>query len=187
MYQGHKIHGRCWRSVAHREPTSQRSEWQRTGPGLVQPPEQSFLRSRSVSSHQKQRPLQSRYGGGWKKLSAIADKIGCVRWRASRALTTMSASCNRPPRCLLPTVPHSRPSLWNLPGRTDGRCNEIITIFCSWQYSRREILRAKSPSPASTVQVEVEGRKGDTTLTGADGLYNGRSVSRQNQPHFRIV
>jgi hypothetical protein len=104
VYQGHKIHGRCWQPVPHRKPTSQRSQCQRKGPGSVQAPEQSFLRSSSASSHEKQRPLQSRYGGVWKKLSAIAGKIGCVQWRALRALTTLLASSNQPLRCLLPTV-----------------------------------------------------------------------------------
>ena len=90
--------------MPHRKPTLRRSECQRTGPGPVQAPEQSFLRSSNVSSHKKQRPLQSHYGGGWKKLSAIAGKIGCSKWRAHRALTTLLASSNQPPRCLLPTV-----------------------------------------------------------------------------------
>ena len=34
----------------------------------------------------------------------------------------------------------------------------------------------------STVKVERRGNRASNTLTGADGLYNGRSVSRQNQP-----
>ena len=58
----------------------------------------------------------------------------------------------------------------------------LRSISCSWQYSRREILRAKSPSLSSTVNVERRGNRASNTLTGADGLYNGRSVSRQNQP-----
>jgi hypothetical protein len=33
--------------------------------------------------------------------------------------------------------------------------------FCSWQYSRREILEVKSPSPASTVNVERRGKQGE--------------------------
>jgi hypothetical protein len=57
-------------------------------------------------------------------------------------------------------------------------------LSCFWQNSRREILRAKSPSPASTVKVEAAG-DGGTTLISADGLYNGRSVSRQNQPGIK--
>ena len=57
-------------------------------------------------------------------------------------------------------------------------------VCCYWRYSRREILSAKSPGPTSTVKVEAAG-DGGTTLTGADGLYNGRSVSRQNQPPLR--
>ena len=56
---------------------------------------------------------------------------------------------------------------------------------CSWQNSRREILEAKSPSLSSTVNVERRGNRASNTLTGADGLYNGRSVSRQNQPPLR--
>jgi hypothetical protein len=55
-------------------------------------------------------------------------------------------------------------------------------VPCSWQNSRREILKAKSPSLSSTVNVERRGNRASNTLTGADGLYNGRSVSRQNQP-----
>ena len=42
---------------------------------------------------------------------------------------------------------------------------------CSWQNSRREILRAKSPGPASIVKVEAAG-DGGTTLTSADGPYH---------------
>ncbi len=55
-------------------------------------------------------------------------------------------------------------------------------VPCFWQNSRREILKAKSPSLSSTVNVERRGNRASNTLTGADGLYNGRSVSRQNQP-----
>ena len=55
-------------------------------------------------------------------------------------------------------------------------------VPCSWQNSRREILKAKSPSLSRTVNVERRGNRASNTLTGADGLYNGRSVSRQNQP-----
>ena len=58
----------------------------------------------------------------------------------------------------------------------------LLLVSCSWQNSRREILRAKSPGPASTVNVERRGNRASNTLTGADGLYNGRSVSRQKQP-----
>jgi hypothetical protein len=31
----------------------------------------------------------------------------------------------------------------------------------------------------------AEGNRASNTLTGADGLYNGRSVSRQNQPRIK--
>jgi len=56
---------------------------------------------------------------------------------------------------------------------------------CSWQNSRREILSAKSPSLSSTVMWSAEGNRASNTLIGADGLYNGRSVSRQNQPRIK--
>ncbi len=50
------------------------------------------------------------------------------------------------------------------------------------QHSRREIIEAKSPSSASTVQVEVEGKKGDTTLTGADELYHDEAFRAKAGP-----
>jgi hypothetical protein len=50
------------------------------------------------------------------------------------------------------------------------------------QHSRREILKAKSPSSASTVQMEVEGRKGDTILTGADELYHDEAFRAKASP-----
>ena len=37
------------------------------------------------------------------------------------------------------------------------------------------------------VLVERRGNRASNTLTGAAGLYNGRSVSRQNQPRFPIL
>ncbi len=58
----------------------------------------------------------------------------------------------------------------------------LRSLSCSWQNSRREILKAKSPSLSSTVNVERRGNRASNTLTGTDGLYNGPSVSRQNQP-----
>ena len=57
---------------------------------------------------------------------------------------------------------------------------------CSWQYSRREILRAKSPGPASTVKVEAAG-DGGTTLTGADGPYNDEAFRAKTGPHYQLV
>jgi hypothetical protein len=57
---------------------------------------------------------------------------------------------------------------------TSLRGNERIVIMRVapiQQNSRREILRAKSLGPASTVKVEAAG-DGSTTLTGADGPYN---------------
>ncbi len=64
--------------------------------------------------------------------------------------------------------------------------NWMRLVLCVWQFSRREILRAKSPSLSSTVKMwSAEGSRASNTLTGADGLYNGRSVSRQNQPSLR--
>jgi hypothetical protein len=82
------------------------------------------------------------------------------------------------------------------PPRVEASCLEIINplpsafarlrlVCCSWQNSRREILSAKSQSLSSTVNVERRGNRASNTLTGADGLYNGRSVSRQNQPPLR--
>jgi hypothetical protein len=59
-------------------------------------------------------------------------------------------------------------------------------IFCSWQYSRREILRAKSPGPASTVKVEAAG-DGGTTLTGADEPYNDEAFRAKTSPNFQCV
>jgi len=50
------------------------------------------------------------------------------------------------------------------------------------QHSRREILRAKFPSSASTVKMEVEGRKGDTILTGADELYHDEAFRAKASP-----
>jgi hypothetical protein len=52
------------------------------------------------------------------------------------------------------------------------------------QHSRREILtvEAKSPSSASTVKMEVEGRKGDTILTGADELYHDEAFRAKASP-----
>ena len=55
------------------------------------------------------------------------------------------------------------------------------------QHSRREILEAKSPSSASTVQVEVEGRKGDTTLTGAVELYHDEAFRAKASPFQPIL
>src|SRR5271156_3459768 len=55
------------------------------------------------------------------------------------------------------------------------------------QHSRREILEAKSASSASTVQVEVEGRKGDTTLTGADELYHDEAFRAKASPFQPIL
>jgi hypothetical protein len=46
--------------------------------------------------------------------------------------------------------------------------------------------RSKVPSLSSTVNMERRGNRASNTLTGADGLYNGRSDSRQNQPPLRI-
>ena len=56
----------------------------------------------------------------------------------------------------------------------------------SWQYSRREILRAKSPGPASTVKVEAAG-DGGTTLTGADGTYTDDAFRAKTSPNFQLV
>lgn len=44
---------------------------------------------------------------------------------------------------------------------------------------RREFLIVTAPGSASTVQVEDEGCRGGTTLTGAAEPYNGRDESRQ--------
>ena len=38
---------------------------------------------------------------------------------------------------------------------------------------------------AAAVNVERRGNRASNTLTGADGLYHGRSVSRQNQPRIK--
>jgi len=57
-------------------------------------------------------------------------------------------------------------------------------LSSSWHNSRREILRAKSPGPASTVKVEAPG-DGGTTLTGADGPYNdGAFRAKITPPQF---
>jgi hypothetical protein len=56
-------------------------------------------------------------------------------------------------------------------------------------HSQREILRAKSPSSASTVKMEVEGRKGDTILTGTNELYHDeafRAKAAPPQPIFIV-
>jgi hypothetical protein len=55
------------------------------------------------------------------------------------------------------------------------------------QHSRREILKAKSPSSASTVKMEVEGRKGDTILTGADELYHDEAFRAKASPFSPIL
>src|SRR5208282_2136863 len=47
-------------------------------------------------------------------------------------------------------------------------------------------LRAKSPSSAGTVKMEVEGRKGDTILTGADELYHDEAFRAKASP-FPLV
>ena len=59
-------------------------------------------------------------------------------------------------------------------------------VSCSWQYSRREILRAKSPGPASIVKVEAAG-DGGTTLTGADGTYTDDAFRAKTSPNFQLV
>src|SRR5271155_517263 len=43
-------------------------------------------------------------------------------------------------------------------------------------------LRAAMNNLAHGIMWSAEGNRASNTLTGADGLYNGRSVSRQNQP-----
>ena len=89
-----------------------------------------------------------------------------------------------------------QPSLVLIQSRVYASCLELVEPLpspfvrlrlgcCSWQDSRREILEAKSPSLSSTVNVERRGKQGEQYMTGADGLYNGRSVSRQNQPPLR--
>ena len=88
-----------------------------------------------------------------------------------------------------------QPSFDTIQARAWASCLELVEplpspfvrvrlVCCSWQNSRREILRAKSQSLSSTVNVERRGNRASNTLTGADGLYNGRSVSRQNQPQL---
>ena len=56
-----------------------------------------------------------------------------------------------------------------------------LWFACSWQYSRREILRAKSQGPASIVKVEAAG-DGGTTLTGADGPYYDEAFRADASP-----
>src|SRR5580658_8769487 len=48
-------------------------------------------------------------------------------------------------------------------------------------------LEAKSPSSASTVKMEVEGRKGDTILTGADELYHDEAFRAKASPFSPIL
>jgi hypothetical protein len=55
------------------------------------------------------------------------------------------------------------------------------------QHSRCEILEAKSPSSASTVKMEVEGRKGDTILTGADEMYHDEAFRAKASPFSPIL
>ena len=62
----------------------------------------------------------------------------------------------------------------------------LRSLSCSWQNSRREILRAKSAGPASIVKVEAAG-DGGTTLTGADGPYNDEAFRAKTGPHFQLV
>jgi len=47
--------------------------------------------------------------------------------------------------------------------------------------------RSKVPSLSSTVNMERRGNRASNTLTGADGLYNGRTVSRQYQPRLALA
>src|SRR5208282_4921280 len=56
-------------------------------------------------------------------------------------------------------------------------------LSCSWHNSQREILRAKSPGPASTVKVEAAG-DGGTTLTSADGPYHDGAFRAKISPSF---
>ena len=74
---------------------------------------------------------------------------------------------------------------WLEDNRSPPSFMRLRLVCCSWQDSRREILRAKSPSLSSTVNVERRGNRASNTLTGTDGLYNGRSVSRQYQSPSR--
>jgi hypothetical protein len=62
----------------------------------------------------------------------------------------------------------------------------LRSLSCSWQHSRREILRAKSPGPTSTVKVEAAG-DGGTTLTGADGPYDDEGFCAKTGPRFQLV
>ena len=58
----------------------------------------------------------------------------------------------------------------------------ILDTLILGQHFQREILEAQSPISASTVKMEVEGRKGDTILTGADELYHDEAFRAKVSP-----
>ena len=125
----------------------------------------------------------------WRPLILTSIRSDLLRTRPPATSTRLNVACHygTQPACNR-YLPRFKPAFMRHALRRStplpSSFVHLLFLSCSWQNPRREILKAKSPGPASTVNMEAAG-DGGTTLTGADGLYNGRSVSRQNQPRIK--